>query len=134
MAVLSQGFLQFFKCPLPIRKLIVNWPALLTEKASKALNGSKGAPPARALLRTKIFFISCSFWENLANLYIGISPGLAPPPTGNSGSAPEGDALFIKITQHRLPGDLLMNCEVTREAEAVVGATEPQGMHQRLRL
>ena len=28
-------------------------------------------------LRTKIFLISCSFWENPANLYVGASP---PPP------------------------------------------------------
>ena len=34
-----------------------------------------GAPPARTPLpRTKIFFISCSFWENPANLYVGAPP------------------------------------------------------------
>ena len=45
-----------------------------------------GAP-----LRTKMFSISCSFSENLAKSYVGAPPppgGLAPPPTGNPGSAP----------------------------------------------
>ena len=45
-----------------------------------------GAP-----LRTKIFLISCSFFENPANFYVGAPPpGLALPPTGNPVSAPEG--------------------------------------------
>ena len=44
------------------------------------------APP----LRSKIFSISCSFSENLTKSYVGTPPrGLAPPPTGNPGSAPE---------------------------------------------
>ena len=31
--------------------------------------------------------ISCSFWGNLAKLYVGAPPGqLAPPPQGNPGS------------------------------------------------
>ena len=36
------------------------------------------APP------TKIFLISCSFWENPANLYVGAPQKLASPPMGNS--------------------------------------------------
>ena len=37
----------------------------------------------------QIFSISCSFWENLAQSYVGTSHGgLAPPPRGNPGSAP----------------------------------------------
>ena len=41
-------------------------------------------------LRPEIFSISCSFTENLVISYVGApSPGqLAPPPTGNPGSAP----------------------------------------------
>ena len=37
---------------------------------------------------TKIFLISCSFWENPANLYVGAPQWLAPPPTGNPVSGP----------------------------------------------
>ena len=51
-----------------------------------------GAPGARPLpLRPKIFSISCSFSQNLAKSYVGVPPpgGLAPPPTGNPGSAPD---------------------------------------------
>ena len=49
-----------------------------------------GAHPARAPLRPKIFSISCSFSQNLAKSYVGVPPGgLAPPPTGNPGSAPD---------------------------------------------
>ena len=37
----------------------------------------------------EIFSIPCSFSENLAISYVGAPPGwLAPPPTGNPGSAP----------------------------------------------
>ena len=44
------------------------------------------APPPP---RPKIFSISCSFLQNLAKSYVGTTPrGLAPPPTGNPGSAP----------------------------------------------
>ena len=44
------------------------------------------APP----LRPKIFSISCSFSQNLAKSYVGAPPRrLAPPPTGNPGSAPD---------------------------------------------
>ena len=53
--------------------------------ASKHSGGSKGGAP----LRTKMFLISCSFWENPANLYVGAPQGLAPPPTGNPVSVPE---------------------------------------------
>ena len=36
----------------------------------------------------QILSISCSFWENLAKLYVGAPPGeLAPPPRGNPRSA-----------------------------------------------
>ena len=48
-----------------------------------------GAHPARPPPRSKIFSISCSFSENLTKSYVGVPPrGLAPPPTGNPGSAP----------------------------------------------
>ena len=48
-----------------------------------------GVPPVCAPLRPKLFSISCSFSQNLAKLYVGTPPrGLAPPPTGNPGSAP----------------------------------------------
>ena len=55
------------------------------------------APGARPSLRTKIFSISCSFWKNPANLYVGApSPkGLAPPPTENPVSAPESACQWI---------------------------------------
>ena len=45
--------------------------------------------PRRPRLRPKIFSISCRFfWQNLAKSYVGAPPkGLAPPPTGNPGSA-----------------------------------------------
>ena len=53
------------------------------------IGGSKGARPAPPpQLRTKIFLISCIFWEILANLYVGAPQELAPPPTGNPVSAP----------------------------------------------
>ena len=51
----------------------------------------QGGRPWRALLRTKIFLISCSFRENLANLCVGAPPppaGWCSPPTENPGSAP----------------------------------------------
>ena len=49
-------------------------------------DGSKGAPPF------KFFSISSSFWENLTKSYLGaFSKGLAPPPTGNPGSALASD-------------------------------------------
>ena len=37
--------------------------------------------------QVQILSISCSFWENLANLCVGAPPGLVPPPRGNPGSA-----------------------------------------------
>ena len=37
--------------------------------------GAPGTPP----LRTKIFLISCSFWENPANLYVGAPLGVGAP-------------------------------------------------------
>ena len=46
--------------------------------------GTPGDP-----LWTKIFLISCSFWKNLANLYVGAPRRLVPHPTGNPGSAPD---------------------------------------------
>ena len=43
---------------------------------------------ARSPLGVQILSISCSFWENLAKLYVGAPPGeVAPPPRGNPGSA-----------------------------------------------
>ena len=39
-----------------------------------------------ATLGTQILSISCSFWENLAKLYVG-APGELAPPLGNPGSA-----------------------------------------------
>ena len=50
---------------------------------NKEISGGSTDPP-----RIKMNLISCSFWENLANLYVGTPRGLAPPPTGNPGSAP----------------------------------------------
>ena len=48
------------------------------------------APPPP--LGVQILSISCSFWENLAKLYVGSPPGeLAPPPRGNPGSATAND-------------------------------------------
>ena len=39
-------------------------------------------------LGVQILSISCSFWENLAKLYVSAPPGeLVPPPWGNPGSA-----------------------------------------------
>ena len=40
----------------------------------------------------KFFLFSCTFWGNLANLYVGAPPSpkdWRPPPTGNPGSAPD---------------------------------------------
>ena len=52
------------------------------------LGDAPGAPPSP---RSKIFSISCSFSQNLAKIYMLAlpPPTLAPPPTGNPGSAPE---------------------------------------------
>ena len=51
--------------------------------------GSKGGHEGRAPPGVQILSISCSFWENLANSYVGAPPPgeLAPPPRGNPGSA-----------------------------------------------
>ena len=49
-----------------------NWQIIFFGKGQWRI---QGAPPVCAPLRTKIFLISCSFWENPANLYVG-----APPP------------------------------------------------------
>ena len=46
--------------------------------------GSKAGCPRRA---PEIFLISCSFWKNLANLYVGTPWRLALPHTGNPESA-----------------------------------------------
>ena len=37
--------------------------------------------------QVQILSISCSFWENFANLCVGAPPGLVPPPRGNPGFA-----------------------------------------------
>ena len=47
-----------------------------------------GAPDARPPTDQKSL-IFMQFLGNLANLYVGAPLGLAPPPTGNPGSAPE---------------------------------------------
>ena len=43
---------------------------------------------------TSIFFISCSFWENLPNSCFG---KLEPPPKGNTGSAPGISSMIYLI-------------------------------------
>ena len=45
----------------------------------KCGGGSKGAC---APVRTKLFLISCSFWGNLANLYVSVPPQGWRPPGG----------------------------------------------------
>ena len=50
------------------------------------LGGAPGVHPPWP----KIFSISCSFSQNLAKSYVGAPlGGLAPPHTGNPGSAPD---------------------------------------------
>ena len=59
---------------------------------TETIGGFNGGAP----LRPKIVSISCSFLQNLAKSYVGapLPIGLAPPPTGNPGSAPgDGDLL-----------------------------------------
>ena len=47
-----------------------------------------GARDAHPPPGAQILSFSCSFWEILANLYVGAPPGeLTPPPRGNPGSA-----------------------------------------------
>ena len=58
-----------------------------------------GAGDARPPLGVQILSISCSFWENLTNLYVGAPPGeLAPPPRGNPGSATAKDTLTFNLS------------------------------------
>ena len=57
--------------------------------------GTPGAP-----LRPKIFSISCSFSENLAKSYVSAPAGLAPPPTGNPGSAPGKKNNSLHLTKN----------------------------------
>ena len=49
----------------------------------------RGARGTRASLGVQILSISCSFWENLAKLYVGAPAPreLAPAPRGNPGSS-----------------------------------------------
>ena len=57
-------------------------------------------PGVRPPLRPKIFSILCSFSEYLAKSYVAPLPGgLAPPPTGNPGSAPGRDLVRCVITR-----------------------------------
>ena len=55
-----------------------------------------GAPRCVPPLRTKIFLISCSFWENPANLYVGAPLEVGAPPTGNPVSAPESGSFTVE--------------------------------------
>ena len=57
----------------------------------------------RAPLVVQILSISCSFWDNLANLYVGAPPGeLAPLPRGNPGSATAYYWLPLHLTNSSL--------------------------------
>ena len=68
----------------------------MNEQQTSVADLGGGAPGARPPLQSKIFSISCSFLENLTKSYVGAPPrGLAPPPTGNPGSAPDW---FYKAT------------------------------------
>ena len=58
----------------------------------RVIGGSKvGARDAHPSLGVQILSISCSFWENLTKTYVGAPVGLALPPAGNPGSAPESN-------------------------------------------
>ena len=59
------------------------YEGISTSRGNWAPGATTPPPP-----RTKIFLISCSFWENPANLYVGAPPGLAPPPMRNPVFAP----------------------------------------------
>ena len=58
--------------------------------------GSKGGHEGRAAsLGIQILSISCSFWANLANLYVDAPRAVAPPPQGNPGSATENSTPVV---------------------------------------
>ena len=61
------------------------------------LKGARGTP---APLGVQILSISCSFWENLAKLFVG-PPGLAPPPRGNPASAT--NQVSVSVGRGRYP-------------------------------
>ena len=63
----------------------------------KTSGGSKGVTrDVRPPWGSKILSISCSFWENLANLYVDAPPGeLVPPPQGNPGPATENSTPVV---------------------------------------
>ena len=75
-------------------------------RQAKPVADLRGAQGTRAPPGVQIFSISCSFWENSTNSYVGAPPGeLAPPPRGNPGSATEsgsfydlGNGLILTIT------------------------------------
>ena len=56
---------------------MASYLSTVADQHSKILDASPGV---------QILSISCSFWENLAKLYVGAPRGLAPPPRGNPGS------------------------------------------------
>ena len=60
------------------------WRCLCTKNIVNTSGRSKRVAPPTA----KIFLNFMQFIENLAKSYVGAT-GLAPPPTGNPGSAPE---------------------------------------------
>ena len=65
---------------------VVVWGVIRNQCPVVDLRG--GARDARPPWGVQILSISCSFWENVAKLYVGAPPGqLAPPPRGNPGSA-----------------------------------------------
>ena len=67
------------------------------------------APP----LRTKIFLISCSFGENLANLYVGGPLGLGAPSYGESCIRPCSELWWGKAPS-------LFNCQNVAKLFSVV--------------
>ena len=72
--------------------------------------GSKGGAPGTRPppLRTKIFLISCSFWENPANLYVGL--GVGAPSYGESCIRPCLPYLCLSgIVVHNLTKQVLIN-------------------------
>ena len=58
---------------------------------------SKGARGTRIPPGVQILSISCSFWEHLANSYVGAPWGVGAPNRGNPGSA---TGMGIKGQQH----------------------------------
>ena len=50
-------------------------------------------------LHSKILDV-CSFWENLAKLYVGPPGGLGPPPQGNPVSATDFVDIYTGISRN----------------------------------